>query len=109
LELRAALAISVMKVLGREVELVGVPTQVLTAINAEKFWFAEGIFSNNCFFSAAKIQRDVPEFHPAISLEEGLRDVLSHLIDHNLIEDSDSIAWEDEIIEAMRKTTSIKI
>lgn len=98
-----------MKVLGREVELVGVPTQILTAINAEKFWFAEGIFANNCFFSAAKIQRDVPEFKPAISLEEGLRDVFEHLIRHNLIENSDDIAWEDEIIAAMRQTATIKI
>lgn len=98
-----------MKILGKEVELVGVPTQILTAINAEKFWFAEGIFQNNCFFSAAKIQRDVPEFQPTISLEEGLKDVLTYLIENNLIENSDTITWEDEIIEAMRKVKNIQI
>lgn len=46
--------------------------------------------------------RDVPEFHPRISLEDGLAWVLEALIRENRLPDSDQEDWEDRLIVAQK-------
>ena len=46
--------------------------------------------------------RDVPEFVPTISLEEGMRQVFEAMKQGDRIPNSDNETWEDEIIEAYR-------
>ena len=98
-----------MKALGREVDLVGVPTDTLIAIDKNKFAMAKFIFAQNCFYSSARIQRDVPEFQPAVSLEEGLRRSFQYLDAKGLVEDSDAHTWEDRVIAAQRQVGTIAI
>ncbi len=61
-----------MRVLGREVELVGVPLANLLAAKVPAVGICADIFAHNTIYSAEKLMRDVPEFSPRTSLEEGL-------------------------------------
>ncbi|NRF90380.1 NAD-dependent epimerase/dehydratase family protein [Paenibacillus frigoriresistens] len=92
-----------MKVLNRNVELVGVSLQTLLALNEERFSFCKEISVHNVYYSSAKIFRDVPEFKPAISLEEGMCRVIEEMDRRGTIPDSDKESWEDAIIEAQRQ------
>jgi len=84
-----------MQVLGREVQLVSVPLAVLTG---DRFDICKTIFAYDCIYSPAKLQRDVPEFRPVISLEEGMRQVIQVMDQENRIPDSDCETWEDAIL-----------
>lgn len=92
-----------MKVLGKEVELVGVSLQDLIAINTERFAICHEIFAHNCYYSPEKIFRDVPEFQPEISLEDGMRQVFDQMEQELRVPDSDLETWEDEIIAAQKQ------
>lgn len=92
---------TMMKVLGREVEMVEVPLFVQQA--SPHFQVGEMITESyvyNAYYSGEKIARDIPEFSPKTDLETGLRKTVEYLDEHNLIPDSDSLKWEDELIEA---------
>ncbi|MDO8685304.1 MAG: NAD-dependent epimerase/dehydratase family protein [Clostridiales bacterium] len=89
-----------MKVLGKEVDLVGVPLKTLIAFDAPRFFILINIFAHNCYYSSDKIFRDVPEFIPAISLEEGMRQVIKYMDEKGAVPNSDLEIWEDKIIEA---------
>ncbi|CAL8969568.1 hypothetical protein PROP_00574 [Propionicimonas sp. T2.31MG-18] len=91
-----------MKVLGRHVDQVGVPTDVLVELDPARFEMAKGIFAHNLFYSAQKLQQDVPEFRPRISLAEGLADAFTFLLEHGLVEPVPRGDWEDRIIAAQR-------
>lgn len=92
-----------MKVIGREVELVGVPFNDLAKCDIPAFEICSSIFAFNCYYSNEKLQRDVPEFAPQISLEEGMRQVLEVMDTEGRVPDSDEVTWEDAIIERQRK------
>jgi nucleoside-diphosphate-sugar epimerase len=92
-----------MKVLGREVELVGISLDTLVALDKEKFAICEEIFAHNVYYSSDKIFRDIPEFMPTVSLEEGIRRVIEYMDQEGQIPDSDGEKWEDAIIDAQRK------
>ena len=96
-----------MKVLGKEVEMVEVPLSVLQA--SPHFQVSEMITESyvfNAFYSGEKIARDIPEFSPKTSLEDGLRSAVNYLDENNLIPNSDELTWEDELIEAQRSAIS---
>jgi len=84
-----------MQVLGREVQLVSVS---LAALAADRFDICKTIFAYDCIYSPAKLQRDVPEFRPVISLEEGMRQVIQVMDQENRVPDSDCETWEDAIL-----------
>lgn len=86
-----------MQVLGREVKLVSVPLAVL---DADRFDICKTIFAHDNYYSPAKLQRDVPEFRPAISLEAGMRQVIEAMDREKRIPNSDCETWEDAIIRA---------
>ncbi|NBD24535.1 NAD-dependent epimerase/dehydratase family protein [Paenibacillus glycinis] len=91
-----------MKVLGREVELVGVSLDTLRTVAAERIGICDEIFAHNVYYSSEKLMRDVPEFAPSISLETGMRMVFDAMIAEGRVPNSDLDAWEDEIIAAQR-------
>jgi len=92
-----------MKVIGREVELVGVPYADLAALNVPGEGGPKIEFAYDSYFSAEKLFRDVPEFQPRVTLEEGMAQVLEAMDRDGRIGDSDDIEWEDQIIAAQRK------
>lgn len=95
---------AMMKVLGREVETVEVPLSVLES--SPDFQVSEMIrynFVYNGYYSGEKIARDIPEFRPEIDLETGLGMQVEWLERHNLIDNSDALTWEDELIRAQKK------
>ncbi len=91
---------AMMRVLGREVDQVGVPSDVLEAIDPQRFLFATKVFAHNMLFSADKIRRDIPEFAPRVSVEEGLARTVEYLDAHGLGAQNDDL--EDRIIAAQR-------
>jgi nucleoside-diphosphate-sugar epimerase len=92
-----------MKVLGRDVELVGVPLANLIAAKVPNVGICVDIFAYNLVYSSAKLMRDVPEFSPKVSLEEGLSRVFAALDREGRVPNSDTLEWEDKLIAAQRK------
>ncbi|GAA1942823.1 NAD-dependent epimerase/dehydratase family protein [Microbacterium deminutum] len=91
---------ALMRAVGREVDQVGVPADVLQSIDPQRFLFATSIFAHNMLFSAAKILRDVPEFSPRVTLDAGLAETVAYVDEHGLGRDADDL--EDRIIDAQR-------
>lgn len=89
-----------MRVVGREVEQVGVPAQVLEAIDEQRFLFATKVFAHNILFSADKVQRDIPEFRPTVTVDEGLAATVEYIDANGLGAETDDL--EDRIIAAQR-------
>lgn len=95
-----------MKVLGQDVELVGIPFEMLKKMKIPGFDICEEIFAHHVYYSAKKLFRDVPEFQPSISLEEGMVQVFDVMEREGRIPDSDQLKWEDDIIARIRSVTS---
>jgi nucleoside-diphosphate-sugar epimerase len=91
---------ALMRAVGREVEQVGVPADVLEAIDPQRYLFGTSVFAHNMLFSAAKLQRDIPEFSPFVSLDDGLAETVEYIDAHGLGREDDDL--EDRIIEAQR-------
>jgi|GEM_PF-170966 len=98
-----------MKVLGRDVELVGLPMRDLLSIDPARFDICAKIFGHSTYYSSAKLFRDVPEFVPKTSLEEGLRQVFEVMDRNGRIPDSDCEQWEDKIIEAQQTVGCLRV
>lgn len=91
------------KILGKDVELVGVPFEDLKRFKVPDMGILEDEFAYNDYYSSEKLFRDVPDFHPQISLEQGMRQVFEVMEREGRIPDSDEFKWEDEIIERYRR------
>lgn len=91
-----------MRVMGREVELVGVPFDTLKVFGVPDFGITEEIFAHHVYYSPEKLMRDVPEFRPRVSLAEGMAEVLEAMDRDGRIPDSGAVTWEDEIIRRQR-------
>lgn len=98
-----------MTVIGREVEIIGIPLADLVAAGVPQVEICESIFSHNSVYSPDRLMRDVPEFRPRVSLEEGLEDVLAALDREHRVADSDQETWEDRLIEAQRAVGAAKL
>ena len=98
-----------MKVIGREVELVGVPYADLAGMNITGFDICRSIFSHHVYYDSSKLMRDVPEFHPRVSLEDGLARVIAAMDAAGRVPNSDEQTWEDTIIAAQRKVRDVKV
>lgn len=92
-----------MKVLGREVDLVGVPLADLVAARVPAVGICETIFAHNTYYSAEKLFRDVPEYRPVVSLEQGMQQVIEVMDREGRVPDSDLTDWEDRLISAQRR------
>ena len=91
------------KVLGKDVELVGIPFEDLKRLNVPEMGILEDEFAYNDYYSSEKLFRDVPEFHPQISLEQGMTQVFEMMEREGRIPNSDELTWEDKIIAKYRK------
>jgi len=91
------------KVLGGKVELVGVPFEDLKKLNVPDFGICEEIFAHHVYYSSEKLFRDVPEFHPQVSLEQGMAQVFEGMERAGRIPNSDDLKWEDEIIKKQKR------
>jgi nucleoside-diphosphate-sugar epimerase len=98
-----------MAVIGREVELVGVPLASLVAAGVPHVGICETIFSHNTIYSPERLMRDVPEFQPRTSLQEGLARVLAAMEREQRIPDSDREDWEDRLIAAQRAVGELNL
>jgi nucleoside-diphosphate-sugar epimerase len=94
------------KILGREVELVGVPFEDLKRLNVPNSGILADEFAYNDYYSSEKLFRDVPEFHPQVSLEQGMSQVFEVMEREGRIPNSDELKWEDEVIEKQKMVTS---
>lgn len=92
-----------MKVLGKEVELVGVTYADLSQMDVPAFDICKSIFSHHCFYSPASLMRDVPEFKPRIDLATGLARVIEAMDKTGRVPDASSNTWEDAIIDRQRR------
>ncbi|MEZ5276075.1 MAG: NAD-dependent epimerase/dehydratase family protein [Opitutaceae bacterium] len=91
-----------MKVIGREVEMVGVPLAGLKAAGVPGVGICDEIFSHNTIYSPERLMRDVPEFRPGISLEDLMADILLAMEREQRVPDSDAADWEDRLIATQR-------
>lgn len=92
-----------MQVLGREVELVGVPFANLKTYDIPGFGICEEIFAHHVYYSPEKLFRDVPEFQPTVSLRDGMVEVVSVMDTNGRIVSADTNQWEDAIIAAQKQ------
>ena len=97
---------TVMKVLGQTVEMIGVSCMDLERLGVPDFEICRDIFAHNCYYGAEKLFRDVPEFAPQISLEEGARRVFESMREQERIPRSEPGGWEDRVIERVEKMRS---
>src|SRR5215216_8008825 len=95
------------KVLGKEVELIGVPFDDLKKLNVPAVGILEDEFAYHDYYSSQKLFRDIPEFHPQISLEQGMAQVFEVMEREGRIPNSDELKWEDEIIEKQKRVTEL--
>jgi nucleoside-diphosphate-sugar epimerase len=89
-----------MQVLGRDVEMVGIPYRILENLMSNGAIQCSDIFWQNHFFSGRKLKALLPEFEPSISLETGIRMVIEVLDRERRIPAVESSAWEDRLIKA---------
>ncbi len=98
-----------MKLIGKQVDLVSIAPDILETVDRERFSYYLDIFAYNCYYSPDKLFRDVPEFQPTVSLEQGMAEVLEAMDRAGTIPDSDALDWEDKLIKAQRAVASVKI
>lgn len=96
-----------MQVIGHEVEMVGIPLDDILAMEIPESGICRDIFAHNSYYSAERLFRDVPEFKPKVSLQEGLRQTIEALDMEGRIPDSDTIEWEDRAIAAQHGVRGI--
>lgn len=94
---------TMMRVLGREVEMVETPLALLRAL--PEFPLSEMITENfiyNGYYCGEKIARDIPEFSAQTTLEEGLEKTVAWMERHGMLDRSAQNTWEDALIAAQR-------
>jgi nucleoside-diphosphate-sugar epimerase len=98
-----------MKVIGREVELVGVPLEDMVALQVPGVSLCREIFAHHGYYSAEKLFRDVPAYHPVVSLEEGMTRVLEAMDREGRVPAAEENGWEDRLIAAQRAVRNITL
>ncbi len=91
-----------MKIIGKEVELVGITLDQLDAFEVPERDICRNIFAYNNYYSNEKLLRDVPEFYPKLSLEQAMSDVYLKTKAADKIPHSELGGWEDAVITKLR-------
>lgn len=86
--------------LGREVKIAAIPSQMLIRVNEELRAKLYGDMAENAIFCNRKIKQFVPEYAPSISLHEGLARSLNWYWAHpkHQIADEEYNRWLDALI-----------
>lgn len=66
-----------MKILDKQVPIIGLPLDLMEGIGADYFGNACTIFGYNSYFDNSVFKNDFPEFKQDVSLEEGMRRVIA--------------------------------
>jgi hypothetical protein len=85
---------------------VGVQFEDLKRLNVPDIDILEDEFAYNAYYSSEKLFRDVPEFHPQISIEQGMTQVFEVMGREGRIPNSDELTWEDEIIAKQKRVSN---
>jgi nucleoside-diphosphate-sugar epimerase len=96
------LYLEIGRILGKEVRLFHLPSEVLyhAAPNLCAHLYFEKSFSG--LFDTAKIRRDIPDFQPTISLHQGLRSLIAWFEAESNVVDAEKEALEDKLFEVHR-------
>lgn len=94
----------VMRAVGREVDIVHAPSELLEAVDPKRYAGLDNNFGWQQTFSGAKAARHVPEWRPETDHLEWIARCLESMDRRGMITDDDQTgdALEDRIIEAMR-------
>jgi hypothetical protein len=101
-----------MKVLGKEVEFVGITLDDLKNLNGfEVPGYVDWVdsFAYNAYFSSEKLMRDVPEFQPIIPLYVTLERIIESAGRTGHIPSVSANNWEDQIINSLRALRTLTI
>ena len=93
---------AVMEVIGKKSDFVGITLSQLDAFKVPDHAICTEIFANNCYYSNEKILRDLPEFNPRFTLEEGIASVYRSMKDRGTIPASVDGGWEDTVIQKLK-------
>lgn len=85
--------------MGVEAKLVHVSQDILLALAPDRFKSMRDGFGHHQIFRHEKLMRDVPEFNPQTPLVESLREVITWMDQHSLIDQHDDSDLEDRIIQ----------
>lgn len=90
--------------LGVELKAYHVSSEFLAAVSDYDFTGSLiGDKANCVVFDNSKLKRAVPDFHPTVRFEEGIRDTIANILAHPELqkEDPEFDAWCDRVIEAL--------
>ena len=90
--------------LGVELKACHVSSEFLAAVSDYDFTGSLiGDKANSVVFDNSKLKRAVPDFHPTVRFEEGIRDIIANIMAHPELqkEDPEFDAWCDRVIEAL--------
>jgi hypothetical protein len=88
---------------------VGVPLEDLIALQVPGVSICREIFAHHGYYSAEKLFRDVPGYHPVVSLEEGMTRVLEAMDREGRVPAAEANGWEDRLIAAQRAVRNTKL
>ena len=90
--------------LGVELKAYHVSSEFLAAVSDYDFTGSLiGDKANSVVFDNSKLKRAVPDFHPTVRFEEGIRDTIANILAHPELqkEDPEFDVWCDRVIEAL--------
>lgn len=90
--------------LGVELKAYHVSSEFLAAVSDYDYTGSLiGDKANSVVFDNSKLKRAVPDFHPTIRFEEGIRDTIANIMAHPELqkEDPEFDVWCDRVIEAL--------
>lgn len=90
--------------LGVELKACHVSSEFLAAVSDYDFTGSLiGDKANSVVFDNSKLKRAVPDFHPTVRFEEGIRDTIANILAHPELQkqDPEFDAWCDRVIEAL--------
>ena len=90
-----------MKVIGTDVEMIGVTLAQLEAADVPSHGICRDVFAHNCYYSNVKQARDIPHFVSRLDLEAGMRDVYQAMKEADRIPESPVGGWEDQLLERL--------
>ncbi|MCF7688710.1 MAG: NAD-dependent epimerase/dehydratase family protein [Cephaloticoccus sp.] len=85
--------------------IVHIPTDLLLAIDRERYLALAEIFRYHGVYSSDKLRRDVPEYRNATPFEAGVRQTVAWMDAHKTITSADPASKEDRLVAAWDKFT----
>ena len=84
--------------------IVHIPTDLLLAIDRQRYNALDEIFQYHGVYSSEKLKRDVPQYKLTTSYEEGVRNTVAWMDKHNKIQPASTDPFEDRLVELWEKS-----